>query len=1079
MNPLLEKIYKVIEIIEKERYIDRDATCAIETYHNYVAGQKPTDLAQKEWEPYVQGTFWASKEQHCWFRTQIKFSEPFIGKKVFFSISTGHQEGWDISNPQFLIYVNGELRQGLDVNHKNTLLTSCASKEEIYDIYLLGYSGIKDESVIFSACIKTVHEIMEDYYYNLSNLFWALTLLEETDFNYVRLLKTCLDSVQILDLRKLHSLAFYESLEKANQHLIDAYYTHVNEDVPKVVTIGHTHIDIAWMWTIDQTKEKVVRSFSTVLELMKLYPDYKFMSSQPLLYAFVKENEPELYERIKERINEGRWEVDGGMWVEADCNLPGGESLTRQLLYGTRFFKEEFGKDCATLWLPDVFGYSAALPQLIKKSGMSYMMTSKLDWNRYNRIPHDTFMWKGIDGTSVLTHLITTTNDVAYDGYINKRKTKQQTTYNGRLNANQVRGTYTRYQDRALSDETLQLFGFGDGGGGPTEAMLENYERLKYGLPGVPRVMMDEQKAFFSRLAEKTEHSPLLKTWYGELFLEFHQGTFTSMAENKRLNRIGEFLLQEAEWLYSITAHIGVSYPMEALTKLWKQLLVYQFHDIIPGSSIKAVYDESRLGYGQILSETRNLTELAKEAIYQELQLDEQHCLVFNQSTWEGFGFVRFSAASIDERCIDRSNADIQPVTGLKDCAGHIYPLIKSMSEDSYYAYVEGIPVKGYSVMTFVNEVPSEAETKDQSDIQLLSCLESRFYKMRLNEQMEIISLFDKEEQREIIKEGGRGNVLQLFIDRPSEFENWNIDATYKDSMYEINHVEHVRVVEDSPLIKAIEIKRCYENSVIVQTMILNNVNKRIDFETKVDWHEHNVLLKTAFEVDINSTEATFEIQYGNITRTTHDNTSWDEAKYEVCAHKWVDFSEAGYGVSLMNDCKYGHTIKDNTMSLTLIKCGTYPNEEADQGLHQFTYGLYGHNHTWREADTQMLAYELNVPLSVYYKSASDKICSFKSKNNLPDTVNVLGHEFSFITSDLDTIIIDTVKKAETKKGYIVRLYESANLRSKVRFKTHAPIRQMYLCDLMEQQTETAVFSHNTFELLIKGYEIVTIYLEF
>ena len=350
---------------------------------------------------------------------------------------------------------------------------------------------------------------IEDFYYNIKNVYRAACILDKEDVNQLTLVESLKKAAYMLDLRSIYSEEFYAGLRKANEFLKAKFYTHIREGGPVVTTIGHTHIDIAWLWNVDQTKEKVVRSFSTVLNYMEQYPEYKFMSSQPQLYAFLKEKEPELYEKVKEKIAEGRWEVDGAMWLESDCNIPSGESLARQLLYGTRFIEEEFGKKCKTLWLPDVFGYSATLPQLLKKSGIPYFFTTKLDWNQFNKMPHDTFMWKGIDGSEVLTQLVTTTGHAAFDNEVVARKNPdRKTTYNGRLESNQVLGNWTRYQDKQLCEETLQPFGFGDGGGGPTEEQLQNFKRLKYGLPGIPKVQMDFQGNFFDRLNERVTGSP-------------------------------------------------------------------------------------------------------------------------------------------------------------------------------------------------------------------------------------------------------------------------------------------------------------------------------------------------------------------------------------------------------------------------------------------------------------------------------------------------------------------------------------------------------------------------------------------
>ncbi|MBN2220646.1 MAG: alpha-mannosidase, partial [Vallitaleaceae bacterium] len=792
----------------------------------------------KEWTKYQTGHFWGAKSQYCLFKTEVVIPERFHGKKVVFGISTGHKEGWDVSNPQFLIYINDVLRQGLDVNHKHTLLSEQAVSGSTFNVVLLGHSGIEEEKVILTSALKVIDPLLEDFYYNLSNLFWTLSLMEMQDYQRPDLLRKLIECVDLLDLRRDYSEEFYHSVKAANEYLVKNYYTEVNTSGPLVTTIGHTHIDVAWLWTIEQTKEKVVRSFSTVLELMEQFPEYQFMSSQPQLYEFVKEYDPPLYNKIKQKVKEGRWEVDGGMWLEADCNLPSGESLSRQFLYGTQFIKKEFDVDCTTLWLPDVFGYSAALPQLIKKSGLSYMMTSKLDWNSHNKMPHDTFIWRGIDGSEILTHLITTTNAASYhEDIYQKREENAQTTYNGRLNPNQVKGTWTRYQDQLLSDETLQLFGFGDGGGGPTEEMLENYKRLKYGLPGVPRTAMDFQKHYFQRLQSKVDTSPYIRKWQGELYLEFHQGTYTSMAKNKRANRKAEFLYQKVEFLNTL-AHLlnhDYSYPSEEIRSNWKRILLYQFHDIIPGTSISEVYQVTDQGYHEIFQNGEKLINKAMTAFGQELKLPKDSCVVVNPLSHSRTDLVSFE--------VDGDEV----VTKVTDVSGKSYPVSYDPSENEYTFLAQEVPPMGLKCyqLHFEQEEKSDFMTDVSGKIsdflpaaEGVKEVQNCYYHVRFNEAMEIVSLYDKENHREMIKKDGRGNILQLFEDRPRRFDNWNIDASYKDKVYELDQVESVELIEDNPFYTGVRITRKYGLSTLVQKILIYHHHKRIDFCTEADWHE-------------------------------------------------------------------------------------------------------------------------------------------------------------------------------------------------------------------------------------------------
>ncbi|MDF2673486.1 MAG: alpha-mannosidase [Clostridiales bacterium] len=598
----VERIDRTLRDIEKAIYPDTEKVTKYKVFDSNLQGGEDTALDDSAWEEYVTGELWGGYDKHRWFRTEITIPERFKEKNLVFRISTGHEGEWDALNPQFLIYIDGELIQGVDVNHREVLITGCAEPGRKYSIALLAYSGLHDRKTVINTELCVLDKLIEDIYYNIKVPLSVAKLLEDKDDNRLNILDVLRQAIDMIDYRMVYSNSFYNSINTANQLLKKEFYSEINYNAPLVTAIGHTHIDIAWLWTISQTKEKTARSFSTVLNLMKQYPEYKFMSSQPQLYEYVKENQPELYEEIKERMKEGRWEADGAMWLESDCNIPSGESFIRQIMLGEEFFNNEFGVKSKSLWLPDVFGYSATLPQILKKCGINYFMTTKIDWNQFNRVPNDTFMWKGIDGSEVLTHFVTTSDYRKSDGEnITFTDKNSKTTYTGIINANQVMGTWKRYQNKELSNETLMLFGYGDGGGGPTKEMLENARRLKYGIPGCPRLEIGFEGEFFDRLNEKAVNSKDLQKWVGELYLEYHRGTYTSMAKNKRYNRKSEILYQDAEMLSTLSMLLGEEYQSEKLMNGWKTILLNQFHDIIPGSAIKQAYDESHQQYEEAM----------------------------------------------------------------------------------------------------------------------------------------------------------------------------------------------------------------------------------------------------------------------------------------------------------------------------------------------------------------------------------------------------------------------------------------------------------------------------------------------
>ena len=500
------------------------------------------DQSAEPWEEFDSKTMhWYGPDEHYWFRAEYTVPKSMDGKTLYLKVAT-QVDHWDYAkNPQFLLFVNGQMTQGMDLNHQTVMLERCAKEGETYTIDLQGYTGVMFAELTFTMETVEVDETINEIYYDIVVPLQGFSRMQEDD-KVRKDLRTILNNtVNLLDLRTPYSEEFYQSIEEAHNYIQKALYEDMSgyEDVI-ASCIGHTHIDVAWLWTVAQTREKVARSFSTVLKYMEEYPEYKFMSSQPALYQFLKERYPETYEKIKERVKEGRWEPEGGMWVEADCNLTSGESLVRQFLYGKKFFKDEFGIDSRILWLPDVFGYSGALPQIMKKSGIKYFMTTKLAWNQINKVPYDTMMWRGIDGSEIFTHLITTLG-------VGQSEADFFTTYNGMLHPDAILGGWHRYQNKDINNDILIAFGYGDGGGGPTREMLETSKRMEKGIRGIPKVRQEFAGNYFEELEERVEGNKSLPVWEGELYFEYHRGTYTSMGRNKRSNRRCEQLLMDAE----------------------------------------------------------------------------------------------------------------------------------------------------------------------------------------------------------------------------------------------------------------------------------------------------------------------------------------------------------------------------------------------------------------------------------------------------------------------------------------------------------------------------------------------------
>ena len=998
-----------------------------------------------QWKDYVMGTAWNQVDAHRWFRTTITIPESMDGKHVEFLITTGREGEWDATNPQMIFYLDGQLIQGIDVNHREVTISGKAKAGDSYEIAVHAYSGMVEGDLVIHTYLIAVDDRVQKLYYDLLIPLQSAYVLKKADEeNYRRVLQSMAPALDALDLRDAYSEKFYSSIEKAEQILKEAFYSEERE-CPTVSAIGHTHIDIAWLWTVEQTREKVLRSFSTVLRLMEQYPDYKFMSSQPILYQFVKEQEPEMYEKIKERIREGRWEVDGAMWLEADCNLTGGESLVRQIIKGHRFFLEEFGKESKSLWLPDVFGYSAALPQILKKSGIPYFMTTKIAWNQYDQLPNDTFIWKGIDGSEVFAFMPTTTDYDKDQGLnISFSDTRNTTTYTGIVNPNMALGTFKRFQNRDLTEDTLMLFGFGDGGGGPTKEMLESAERLKYGIPGIPKIRQEFEQDYFDRTYEKIHDLPDMPTWDGELYFEYHRGTLTSMARNKRSNRKNEILYTQMETASCMAGIEKDEQLQNVLDKGWDILLINQFHDIVPGSSIKPVYEQTDKEYHEIEEAGKEELNRVVSAAVGRLSMEKEGVVVMNTQGYERDDLVVLDDGTEIPRLVDEDGRNV--------------PAQKT-ADGRYLLYVSHIPPLGYKKLYETEELLEESTGKEWD-----YTFENPFIKVCFNEKMEITSLYEKEAEKELIQEGRCGNVLRTYEDRPMQWDNWDIDVFYQRKPYEADWYSPARVIENGEVRMVVEFECGFLDSTVTQQVCLYHQIPRIDFRTKADWKTHHVILKTHFPVDVNTTRASYEIQFGNVERETTNNYSWDTAKFEACGHKWADLSENSSGISLLNDCKYGYGIKKGDMSLTLIKSGTYPNEDADIGEHEFTYSIYPHAGRWQEAKTVEMAYNLNVPM-LAKRTGRQEGCG--------------GEYESFLKCSQESCFVEVIKKAEDGNGVIVRMYENKNNRVRAQIQTAYPIAHVYECNLLEENEEELTAGKNCFETVFKPYEIKTFRLIF
>lgn len=960
-------------------------------------GEKLPDT--KDFIPFSQEDFWGGKQDsHAWFSFRVTLPEKEGVYRLKINTNLG---GWDAVNPQLMAYVNGKLAQGLDTNHTHLYVTDDC------DVMLYAYSGQKiDARLSLFVVLEEVCEKSEKLAFDLEVPYISLSYTDKESKEYADAIRLLNRAIDMVDFRRPHSAAYEKSAEAASDFLRREYYEKLGGHSPITVKmLGHTHIDIAWQWTLLQTREKVQRSFATVLMLMDRYPEFRFFSSQPVLYQMFKEECPDLYERLKERVKEGRWEAEGAMWTEADCNLSSGESLVRQIVVGKKFFKEEFGADNRILWLPDVFGYSAALPQILKKSGVDYFVTTKITWNDTNRMPYDAFRWEGLDGTEVLTYFITT-----------QEKTKEPTvnycTYVGFAEPKMVAGTAARFAQKGMTDEVLMPYGWGDGGGGPSREFIENIRRMRYGIPTCPKTEIGGALEFLRKFEKKAAADGKFPRWSGELYLEYHRGTYTSAANNKKNNRRSEYLLMNAEWL-SVAEGVLLSgkYPKAALDKNWEIVLHNQFHDILPGSSIKEVYERCDVEYAAVKEEVGALVKNALEHIAFSVKTQGGY-VVFNPHSFVNSGYVQ--------------------------------------TENGVF-YAENVPAKGYKVI-----LPAAAENVPVCRGKTLS---NEYYDIVFDDTYHIVSLYDKRAAREVLKAPAG---LIAYEDYPYDYDAWELSDYYRDKPWKVEDVLRAEPVSEGERC-GMRVTYRFGDSSIEQTTWIYARSPRIDMDFDVDWREEHIMLKNEFPVDIRADYATYDVQFGAAKRTAHNNTSWDTAMFEVCAHKFVDYAEYGYGVSLMSDCKYGYSVKNGVMTVSLLKCATFPNPDSDKGRHTFRCSLLPHIGDYREAGVLRQAYDLNVPMAAVRVGRQN---------------GALGESYSLAAVKEEGVVLETIKRAEESGDIVCRAYEAFGRRTRARITLGFAAKKVYLCNLLEENEREIPLDGKTFTAEFRPFEIHTFKIE-
>jgi alpha-mannosidase len=1026
------KLGKRIRRLDPLRYV-QVADVALEAAETMEHFRKPPEGLP--YTPAPLGSRWGEDWSTVWFRGAIEVPESCQGRRVFYR----HR-----SDAERLLFVDGVPFGGMDPFHGEALLLTEAKGGEQFRIHVEAYTGNPcAHGDPFDYKIRTIHcvhagteqqpplpldaseivverEAVSALFFDADTLYKTALILDE----HSRRRAVLLDELNAaFDLFPPHWDTEEElgcAARAVRERIAPLLEQHNAPSMPFIGVAGHAHIDVAWLWPVRESIRKSARTFSTMIGLMKEYPELTFVQSQPVLYQMVEDHYPELLGPIKQLVADGRWEPNGGMWVEADCNVPSGEALVRQFLEGHKKCQELFGYKADTLWLPDVFGYSAALPQILKGCGIEHFVTNKITWNEINQFPYSTFWWEGIDGSTVLAQFITT----------------RKGNYNADADPEIMQDAWEHTQQKETLDSHLATVGWGDGGGGVTREMCEHLRRME-DLEGCPKTKFVNVSEFLTRLREQPIERP---RWRGELYLEFHRGTYTTQARTKKYNRKLELLLREVELYATLAMPSGLEYPVKELEAHWRTVLLNQFHDILPGSSIPRVYEDAEREYAEVEAALLVLRQKALGALGGQVACQEEGetRLLANALSWEREDLVVLDAPDFNAAAVDANGA----------------PLSCQVVPDGLVVRAS-LPPLGVTSITLRNsdqEKPSPFNYQDDR-------LSAPHYEVAFDAAGRITSLVDKVARRELVQEGRWLNAFYTADDMPEGNDAWDIDLDYRRTIRYEERLESREVVADGPLL--FTLRSTYKigrRSSLTQDMTFYAHSRRIDFATRVDWHEQHILLKAGFALDIHADTWRNEIQFGHVVRPTHMNTSWDQARFEVCAHKWVDLSEADYGVALLNDCKYGHDALDGMVSITLLKSPLGPDENADQGEHSFAYALYPHQGDFGVDTVVREAYAFNVPVTV------------------APLTNAVGEArlTSLCTVSNPNVIIEAVKRAENGNGIIVRLYEAARTRGPVTVRFTRSIREAEECSLLEERIGEAGFHGTELKLAIKPFQIRT-----
>jgi alpha-mannosidase len=979
----------------------------------------PQVAAKGSFRSMPVGAQWGQKWAYGWFRCRMALPAIARGQRMVFKAAPGGET---------LVFVNGVAAGAFDKWHKEITLARRARGGEKFSILMESYAGhgprVEGNGPVPYG-VETIPEVRSAQQQVGPSSFgvWEEDLYQLwLDVTVLLKLRDVLpaDSLRVQEIDKgLRDFSVVFDPERpldemrAASHRARALLRPLlacrnGSTAPELYCFGHSHIDVAWLWPLQETERKCGRTFSSQLRLMEEYPEYKFLQSQPHLYRMVRERYPEIYRRMKQAVRRGRVIAEGGMWVEADTNISGGEALIRQFLHGLKFFEEELGASCEMLWLPDVFGYSGALPQIMQGCGIRHFSTQKIFWN-YNggdMFPYNTFWWEGIDGSRVLSHFHNDYNSQTTPADLADR-------WNNRV---QKDGISTR----------LMPFGWGDGGGGATRDHLE-FLRRERDLEGLPCTRMAAPAEYFHRQERDAAHLP---SYVGELYFQCHRGTYTSQARTKRGNRKCEVALRDAEmWAVAARALKGRAYPAKMMDKAWKGLLLNQFHDIIPGSSIHRVYEEAEALYRQVEADAAAVSSTARKAL---VKADADCVTVFNTLSWP------------------RRVQVALPKGAKSACDEAGKPLPVQVSGKAALAAVV-VPSCGWTTVH-----AGRARCEASGSVKVSSAgLENNRLRVKLNDRGELTSVFDKDAGCELLK--GPSNLFQMFKDVPTAFDAWDLDSTYQAAPVSLPGKAVVTVELDGPLLGSVRVERKLHQSRMVQSIRLAHDSRRIDFVTEIDWQERHKVLKVGFATGIHAAEALHEIQFGHLPRPNHTSRPFDGDRFEVPMHRWSALVESGRGCAVLNDCKYGGHVTGGSIHLTLLRSPMAPDMTADLGRQSMTYSFYAWNGDFANSDLVREGYELNMPATV-----------------LPGW----GGAASLLEISCPDVILESMKPAEDGSGDVVlRLYESKRNRVACKVTCHLPVTSAWVTDMREQQAKPLKVAKSGMALTFRPFEIKTIRL--